>query len=163
MRPMTIKLSDIGRAVRETQYAVRGPIVARAHALEREGREIVYCNIGNPQSLGQRPLTWVRQVLAVCEYPELLELVPAGTFPPDVVAVARAVLAGSRHGLGAYTDSRGFAFVREAVAAFIRERDAIEADPESIYLTDGASKAAQSVLRLLIDDKRDGIDRKSVV
>jgi alanine transaminase len=152
-----MKVEDIGRTVRETQYAVRGPIVARAQALERAGRTIIYCNIGNPQALGQRPLTWVRQVLALCEYPELLDRVPAETFPADVVAIARQVLDGSRHGLGAYTDSRGYAFVREAVAEFIRRRDAIAADPESIYLTDGASKAAQSVLRLLIDDARDGI------
>ena len=154
---MTMKIEDIGRAVRDTQYAVRGPIVARAQALEREGRAIIYCNIGNPQSLGQRPMTWVRQILALCEYPEVLEAVPEGTFPKDVVTTARQILSASKHGLGAYTDSRGFAFVREAVAQFIRERDGIEADPEAIYLTDGASKAAQSVLRLLIDGPRDGI------
>jgi len=152
-----MKVEDIGRAVRETQYAVRGPIVARAQALERAGRAVIYCNIGNPQALGQRPLTWVRQVLALCEYPELLDRLPPDTFPTDVVEVSRQVLAGSRHGLGAYTDSRGYAFVREAVAEFIRRRDGFAADPESIYLTDGASKAAQSVLRLLIDDARDGI------
>lgn len=154
---MTMKVEDIGRAVRETQYAVRGPIVARAQALERAGRAIIYCNIGNPQALGQRPLTWVRQVLALCEYPELLDRLPPESFPADAVEVSRQVLAGSRHGLGAYTDSRGYAFVREAVAEFIRRRDGIAADPEAIYLTDGASKAAQSVLRLLIDDARDGI------
>jgi len=41
-----------------TEYAVRGPIVARAQELEKQGKEIIYCNIGNPQSFGQRPLTW---------------------------------------------------------------------------------------------------------
>jgi aspartate/methionine/tyrosine aminotransferase len=61
---MALKLEDISPQVRSTQYAVRGPIVARAAELERAGREIIFCNIGNPQSLGQRPLTWVRQVLA---------------------------------------------------------------------------------------------------
>jgi aspartate/methionine/tyrosine aminotransferase len=43
------------------------------------------------------------------------------------------------------------------VARFIQERDGIAADPESIYLTDGASKAAQAVLRLLVADGRDGV------
>jgi aspartate/methionine/tyrosine aminotransferase len=152
-----LRLEDICRSVRETEYAVRGPIVARAQELQRQGREIVYCNIGNPQSLGQRPLTWVRQVLAIAEYPELLERVPAGTFPADVAEVAREVVRGSQHGLGAYTDSKGYRFVREAVARFIRERDGIESDPETIFLTDGASKGAQSVLRILISDARDGV------
>ena len=152
-----IQLREIGRAVRETQYAVRGAIVARAEELERLGRRIVYCNIGNPHSFGQRPLTWVRQVVALAEYPELLERAPAGTFPADVVETARHVLAHSAHGLGAYTESKGLRFVRDAVAAFVHARDGIATDPEAIYLTDGASKGVQSVLRMLISDARDGI------
>jgi aspartate/methionine/tyrosine aminotransferase len=154
---VVIRYEDIGRDVREAEYAVRGPIVARAQELERQGRKIIYCNIGNPQSLGQRPITWVRQVLALAEYPELLDRAPAGLFPEDVVAMARSVLARSPHGLGTYTESKGFRFVREAVAEFIRARDGIAADPEAIFLTDGASKGVQSVLRILISDERDGI------
>jgi aspartate/methionine/tyrosine aminotransferase len=152
-----IRLEDIGRAVRECEYAVRGPIVARAQELERQGRRVIYCNIGNPQSLGQRPMTWVRQLLALAEYPELLEQVPAGTFPKDVVDTARAIARETRHGLGAYTESKGYRFVREAVARFISERDGIPASPDAIFLTDGASKGVQSVLRLLVADERDGI------
>jgi aspartate/methionine/tyrosine aminotransferase len=152
-----LTLKEIGRAVRETEYAVRGPIVARAQELERQGREIVYCNIGNPQALGQRPITWVRQVIALAEYPELVDRVPPGTFPQDVVDLARRVLSQTGGGLGAYTESKGYRFVREAVAEFIHARDGIPADAEAIYLTDGASKAAQSVLRLLIAGDRDGV------
>jgi aspartate/methionine/tyrosine aminotransferase len=154
---MPVRLEDLSSAVREAHYAVRGPIVARAQELERQGREIVFCNIGNPQALQQRPLTWVRQVLALAEYPELLERVPPGTFPEDVVATARLVVRESEHGLGAYTDSKGMLFVREAVAEFIRRRDGIAADPEVIYLTDGASKGAQAALRILVADGRDGV------
>lgn len=151
-----IRYEDIGRHVREAQYAVRGPIVARAQELERQGRKIIYCNIGNPQSLGQRPITWLRQVIAIAEYPEILDGAP-GAFPADVVEAARRVLRASQHGLGAYTESKGLRFVREAVAEFIRARDGIESDPEAIYLTDGASKAVQAALRLLIASEKDGI------
>ena len=154
---MTVRLEELSSDVREAQYAVRGAIVARAQELERQGREIVYCNIGNPQALQQRPLTWVRQVIALSEYPELVERVPPGTFPDDAVAMARRVLRESEHGLGAYTDSKGMLFVREAVADFIRARDGIAADPEAIFLTDGASKAVQAALRILIADAHDGI------
>ncbi len=154
---MTVRIEDIGRSVRETAYAVRGPIVARAQELERQGRRVVYCNIGNPQALSQRPLTWIRQVLALAEYPELMDRAPPGLFPEDAVAAARRVVEGTQHGLGAYTDSKGYRFVREAVAAFIQARDGIPADPEAIFLTDGASKAVQTVLRLLVDGPGDGI------
>lgn len=33
--------------------------------------KILYCNIGNPQQLGQHPVTFYRQVLAICDYPEV--------------------------------------------------------------------------------------------
>jgi aspartate/methionine/tyrosine aminotransferase len=153
---MTIRLDSLGTAVLRTEYAVRGPIVARAQELEREGREIIYCNIGNPQALEQRPLTYLRQVLALCQYPALMDSA-ANLFPDDVVATSRAVLKGTRHGLGAYSESKGVRFIRDAVAAFIRERDGIDVDPEAVYLTDGASKGVQTALRILISGPRDGI------
>ncbi len=153
---MPIQLKDIGRAVIETQYAVRGPVLARAQELEREGRDIIYCNIGNPQAFEQKPLTYLRQVLALCQYPDLMDR-GADLFPADVVATAGRVLKGTRHGLGAYSDSKGVRFIRDAVAEFIRERDGIPVDPEAIYLTDGASKGVQTALRILIGGPRDGV------
>lgn len=158
---MSLSLSDLGKAVLDTHYAVRGPIVARAQELERAGKKIIYCNIGNPQALGQKPLTYMRQVLALMEWPELASRAPQA-FPADTLAAARTLLAESKNGLGAYSESKGLKFVREAVASFIRERDSdsklsVEADPEHIYLTDGASKGVQTALRLLIASERDGI------
>ncbi len=153
---MAITIGDLGKAVLDTQYAVRGPIVARAQELEKAGRKIIFCNIGNPQALEQKPLTYIRQVLALCEYPELAESA-ASAFPPDIVRTAKTVLAGSRYGLGAYSESKGMKFVRDAIAAFISARDGIPADPEAIYITDGASKGVQTALRLLIASPSDGI------
>ena len=62
--------------VLKAEYAVRGEIVARASQIQKDlaaGKKfpfdkVVMCNIGNPQALGQRPLTFLRQVLAVCDY-----------------------------------------------------------------------------------------------
>ncbi len=153
---MPITFADLGKAVIETEYAVRGPIVARAAELEKQGRKIIYCNIGNPQALEQKPLTYLRQILALCEYPELVETAKAA-FPPDAMETAKRILALSKHGLGAYSESKGLRVVREAVADFIRERDGIDADPEAVYLTDGASKGVQAALRILIADPNDGI------
>jgi aspartate/methionine/tyrosine aminotransferase len=153
---MPITLADLGASVLKTEYAVRGPIVARAQELERQGRNIIYCNIGNPQALEQKPLTYLRQVLALVSWPELLAA-PDARFPADAVAAARAFIAGSKHGIGAYSDSKGVRFVREAVAEFIHARDGIKTDPDAIYLTDGASKGVQTALRILLADPEDGI------
>ncbi|MDP2791984.1 MAG: hypothetical protein Q8O15_09555, partial [Rectinemataceae bacterium] len=151
---MPLTLSDVANVVLNSHYAVRGPIVARAQELERAGRKIIYCNIGNPQALGQKPITYVRQVLALSEWPELAAKAQEA-FPEDVLATARAIQTESRYGLGAYSESKGLRFVRQAIAHFIEERDSdsairVESDPEHIYLTDGASKAVQTTLRLII-------------
>ncbi|MGA3160253.1 MAG: aminotransferase class I/II-fold pyridoxal phosphate-dependent enzyme [Terracidiphilus sp.] len=153
---MSIQIKNVSAAVLATEYAVRGPIVERAQELEKQGREIIYCNIGNPQSLGQKPITWLRQILALCEYPALMETV-RGVFPADAVETAREILAGSQHGLGAYSESKGVHVIREAVAEFIHQRDGVSADPEAIFLTDGASKGVQTILKLLIASPADGI------
>lgn len=158
---MSLSLSDLSEEVLATQYAVRGPIVTRAKELERSGKTIIYCNIGNPQALGQKPLSYVRQMLALMQYPELAQKSPEA-FPSDVLERAAFLLKASGGGLGAYSESKGLRVVREAVAEFITKRDSdsaltVDADPEHIYLTDGASKAVQSVLRLLIASNQDGI------
>lgn len=59
--------------------AVRGEIVKMAADIKKQmeqGQEfpfkkVVMCNIGNPQALGQKPITFFRQVLALCEYPQV--------------------------------------------------------------------------------------------
>ena len=62
-------VANISADVREAAYAVRGEIVQ--HAQELQARllakpgslpfeRVVYCNIGNPQQLGQAPITFFR-------------------------------------------------------------------------------------------------------
>jgi aspartate/methionine/tyrosine aminotransferase len=59
--------------------------------------------------------------------------------------------------MGAYSESKGLRFIREAVAEFIRERDGVGVDPEANFLTDGASKGVQTILKLLLASPADGI------
>ena len=141
----------------EAEYAVRGPIVIRAQQLEEQGRRIIYCNIGNPQALKQRPLTFLRQFLSLSEYPELLDHPEVlALYPQDIVDRVRLFLRKHPPGTGAYTQSPGLPFVRQAVADFIAERDGIPARKESIILTDGASKGAQAVIMALLRNSTDG-------
>jgi hypothetical protein len=73
-------VDTLNKRVLAAEYAVRGEIVRRAQDISRELKsgshsypfeKIVYCNIGNPQILGQKPITYFRQVLSLCEYPEV--------------------------------------------------------------------------------------------
>lgn len=152
-----IKRDNLNRHLLDAEYAVRGPIVNRAQQLEERGRKIIYCNVGNPQALKQRPLTYMRQVLSLLEYPDLIASPEAGRiFPRDVLERAQAILGRHPHGTGAYTQSAGIPFIRQAVASFIEERDGIAARKENIILTDGASKGVQSAILALLRSGDDG-------
>ncbi|MBT3465224.1 aminotransferase class I/II-fold pyridoxal phosphate-dependent enzyme [archaeon] len=150
-----ITIKDINKKLINTHYAVRGPIVQKAVELEANGKEIIYCNNGNPQSLGQKPLTFVRQVLSLLENPDLISK-DIG-YPQDIINTAKKIIDEDPNGLGTYTQSAGLLFVRKAIAKFIEKRDGIKSDPNMIHLTDGASKGIQNVLTALISKETDGI------
>ncbi len=152
-----VKLSDVNSKLLKARYAVRGKIVARAQELEGQGRKVIYCNIGNPQALKQKPLTFIRQVLSLLEYPELLNSPEAAKlYPADLIARAKMIMGLNPNGTGAYTQSAGIPFIRQAVADFIQKRDGIPADHNRILLTDGASKGVQAVFTMLTNKENDG-------
>ncbi len=167
--------------IAEMEYAVRGPIPQRAAELSRRGQRTIACHIGNPQALGQPPISFYREVLSFLETPgriareralrSLYAHHPAAFAGLDsaalssdyVLDLAEQMLAKLGTGLGAYTESKGPLFIREAVAEFIDARDRIAAtggvrsNPDAIFLTNGASEAARHIIDILIADPRDGI------
>ena len=148
----------INANVLKAQYAVRGKIYEEAMKRKAAGKRVIFTNVGNPHSLGQKPITFPRQVLACVNYPELLDTPEAKTlFPADVLARSRTYLDALPGGTGAYQDSRGNMAIREEVAAFITNRDGHPADPNNVFLADGASPAIQNVLKMLIRDNEDAI------
>lgn len=156
---------QINPKIKDMEYAVRGQIVINAGNHQKalkagESRpfdDVVLCNIGNPQSVGQMPLTFPRQVLALCTCPSLLED-PAITnaLPKDVVARAKRILGGC-HGLGAYSESKGIEVVRESVKAYIEARDGFPCEIDDLFLTNGASEGVKTLLAMLVRGKSDGV------
>lgn len=142
----------------KAQYAVRGELYNKALELQKQGRDLIFTNVGNPQQLGQQPITFNRQVTALVAAPMLIDHPSAASmFPKDVLARARKLNGMFGGALGAYTDSRGNAGVRQEVADFIEQRDGYPANPEHIFLTDGASVAVRLLLNALIRDSADSI------
>jgi alanine transaminase len=151
----------MSQQVRKMQYAVRGQVVMRADKLAAEGKDILYTNIGNPQAVGQQPITYYRQVMALCdlpaqdgiEHPDITKL-----FPADVIEKARKVReAIGTAGTGAYTGSQGVLEFRKDVANYITARDGHQAFPGDIFLTNGASSAIELVLTILLASDLDGV------
>ncbi|XP_039690130.1 glutamate--glyoxylate aminotransferase 2 isoform X2 [Medicago truncatula] len=158
MPPKPLDYESINENVKKAQYAVRGELYLRATELQKEGKKIIFTNVGNPHALGQKPLTFPRQVVALCQAPFLLDDPNVGLlFPADAIARAKQYLSFTSGGLGAYSDSRGTPAVRKEVAEFIQRRDGYPSDPEFIYLTDGASKAVMQILNTIIRGEVDGI------
>jgi len=77
-------------------------------------------------------------------------------FAPDAVARAQEYLAAETK-VGAYTESQGLSIVRQQVADFITARDGVPAVKENVFLTDGASKGVEFLLKLVLRGKDDGV------
>lgn len=157
-----LTLADINPYSVETQYAVRGEIATLADDLAKQLKQgqklpfdhIVNANIGNPQQLEQKPLTWYRQVLLILQYPDLATKA-RDVYPADVIDRAQTFL-NAVGSVGAYSHSKGAPVFRELIAKAIAERDGFPSDPEHIYLTGGASAAVTYLLTVLNQNEKLG-------
>ena len=142
--------------VKNVQYAVRGPIVQKAtnyQELIAQGKgnelpfnEVIKANIGDCQAMLQKPISFLRQVLSACMYPELIGRHPA-VFPKDVEKRANEVLDGlPGRSLGSYSESTGHLYCRKIVKEFIEKRDGYPSDVNNIILSNGASEIIKLTL-----------------
>eukprot|EP00833_Pecoramyces_ruminatium_P009903 jgi/Orpsp1_1/1183935/evm.model.c7180000087287.1 len=161
-----LNIDNINQRVRDAQYAVRGELVTIADQMQKDinsGKrsdfeKIVFCNIGNPHAVGQKPITFIRQVLSIVQYPDLLNNPNIHLiYPDDVIERAREYVIGTKNGIGAYSNSQGFDFAVKDVANFIEARDGYKADTKNIFLTNGASEGIQMFLNTIIRNNMDGV------
>jgi alanine transaminase len=155
-----LNLKTMNQNVYHMEYAVRGPVVLRAGAIEDELHkgvqkpfdQVIRANIGDCHATGQKPITFFRQYMALCTLPELLK---DPNFPNDVKERARRFLNDCKGlSVGSYTESEGLKTVRQDVAKFIEERDeGIPCDWQNIHLTTGASDAIKSIMEILITNR----------
>src|SRR6185369_16730854 len=102
-------------------YAIRN-VVSAAEALERQGREIIHLNIGDPQAFGFKP-------------------------PADIIdAVERA----TRNGFTGYSHSAGMRAAREVVAEYATALGT-DTSPQDVVITSGASEGADLLLTALVN------------
>lgn len=156
-----LTLENLNPAVINVRYAVRGQIVIRANELQKEleleqkGQhknfdQIIRANIGDCHATGQKPMTFIRQMMALCTLPDLLN---DEKFPADVKERVERILSCCKGGsVGAYTDSAGLPIVRQDIADYISRRDeGVPCNPSDIYLTTGASGGIKRMMSLLLN------------
>lgn len=151
-------MDNLNSHVKTMEYAVRGPLVIRAVAIEKElekgeskpFKNVIKANIGDAHAMGQRPITFIREVLACVANPSLLT---SGKYNKDVIEHAETILNGcGGHSAGAYSQSNGIEIIRKHVADYITRRDGdLPSDPENIVLSGGASESIRNVLKLFIN------------
>ncbi|XP_026480861.1 alanine aminotransferase 2-like [Ctenocephalides felis] len=149
------------------EYIVRGPIVIRAAEIENEIKQgvkkpfsrIIRANIGDCHGMGQKYITFIRQVIALVAFPPLMD---SPDFPSDAKERAAAILAScSGNSAGSYSESTGIPIIRQHIAEYIQRRDGgIPASAEDVLLTCGATGAITELMQLLAcneGDKKAGI------
>ena len=106
----------------DVRYDIRGPVLQRARELEAAGHEIIKLNLGNPA--------------------------PFGLFTPDaVLSQVTEALADSQ----GYSDARGIAPAREAVARYFGRNGVAGVTPDDVYLGNGVSELIVMALQGLLN------------
>ncbi|CAF98485.1 unnamed protein product, partial [Tetraodon nigroviridis] len=153
-------LQEINPNVKNMKDVVFSTIKRRADQISKELREgaqkpyqhLIDVSSGDPHASGVKPLTFVRQVLAACIYPELVN---SNRLPADVRQRAQRILGECVGGsVGSYTATAGIPEIVHRVSEFIMRRDGgISSNPENIYISPGSQWAVQNILKLLVKDE----------
>ena len=131
-----LTIDTINPHVKAAQYAVRGELAVkseeyRARLAKGEAKDlpfdtVIAANIGNPQQLDQKPITFFRQVASLLENPGLLEqedvLTTSLGYKTDVLDRAKRLLKEVKS-VGAYSQSQGAPGIRQSVAKYIERSD----------------------------------------
>lgn len=139
----SLTIDNINPRIKTAQYAVRGLLAIkseeyRAKLKKGEGKDlpfdtVISANIGNPQQLDQKPITFFRQVASLLENPQLLEhedvLEKSLGYKKDAVARAKWLLS-EVNSVGAYSASMGAPGIRQSVANFIESMSILRTWPQ---------------------------------
>ncbi|GCA63041.1 hypothetical protein KIPB_007483 [Kipferlia bialata] len=126
-----------------------------AGAKKKHGDALLWCNLGNPQGVGQKPITYNREVMAAVTLPSLIESEAISKTARARAAEINDCLPG--HSSGAYPPTAGASVIREQIAEFITARDGFKAESGDVFMANGATEAVQNLMRLLVKQDGDSI------
>lgn len=137
--------------------SIRGIQRVRAKELQKEldsgvihpFKELFISDIGDSQAMGQKPVSFIRQVTSLCLDSDKVDDISAN-YPKDVKKRVKDLLnAVPGQSIGTYGDEQGIPLIRQHVAEYIKRRDGgIPSDPNNIVMSTGASGAIVNMLSL---------------
>ncbi|XP_041804556.1 alanine aminotransferase 1-like isoform X1 [Chelmon rostratus] len=152
-------LQEISSNMKNVKHpsAVLARQASRINKELREGarkpyQEVIDVSLGDPHRAGVKPLSYVRQVLAACIYPQLLD---STGLPVDVRQRARKLLGDCAGGsVGSYTETAGIAQVIRRISEFIMRRDGgVPSYPENIYISPGSRWSVMNTFNMMVNNK----------
>uniref|UniRef100_A0A3Q2QP31 alanine transaminase n=1 Tax=Fundulus heteroclitus TaxID=8078 RepID=A0A3Q2QP31_FUNHE len=136
------------------QHAVGpGPLHAGCwdEGVRKPYRDVIDVSWGDPHRAGVKPLSFVRQVLAACLYPKLME---GDRLMVDVRQRAQRLLKECAGGsIGSYSNTAGIPEIVQRVSEFITRRDGgVPCRRENIFISSG-SQWALNILKVLVNSE----------
>uniref|UniRef100_A0A3B4ZCY8 alanine transaminase n=1 Tax=Stegastes partitus TaxID=144197 RepID=A0A3B4ZCY8_9TELE len=130
--------------------------VLQSLGVQKPFQEVIDLSSGDPHRAGMKPVSFIRQVLAACLYPELLE---DESVPLDVRLRAQRLLEDCAGGsVGSYTPSSGLLHVRQSIAEFITRRDfGVPSYTKNIYISSGSHRVIVKLLASGEEEARTGV------
>ncbi|XP_077504986.1 alanine aminotransferase 2-like [Amblyomma americanum] len=108
--------------------------------------DLIRADISDGQAFGQKPLTFPRQVVCACAFPDIADHMP---LPHDVVSRANEILHNCPGNTVGSVILGGHPTVRRHVADYISHRDSVEVNPENVWITNGVFHGVSLVLDAL--------------
>ncbi|XP_047225203.1 alanine aminotransferase 2-like isoform X1 [Girardinichthys multiradiatus] len=153
-------LQEIGSNVRNMKQLENSVLARRTTQIKEELRqgvrksykEVIDVSWGDPHKAGVKPLSFVRQVLAACLYPQLMD---GDKLLVDVRQRAQRLLKACTGGsVGSYSATAGIPEIVQRVSEFIMRRDGgVPSHPENIYICPGSQWALTNILTVLVNPK----------
>ncbi|XP_026200602.1 alanine aminotransferase 2-like isoform X1 [Anabas testudineus] len=127
-------------AARITQEITQG--------VQKSFKQVIDVSSGDPHKAGMKPVSFVRQVLSVCLYTQLLE---DKSLPLDVKMRAQRLLdMCDGRSVGSYSAASGLTHIRQSVAEFISKRDAgVPSYSKEIFITSGSHRGITAIVKLM--------------
>nr|XP_019967271.1 PREDICTED: alanine aminotransferase 2-like [Paralichthys olivaceus] len=151
------EISPNVKQMRQLEYAllVRQAIRIREdlkQGMRKPYKDVIEVCWGDPQGTGMKPLSFVRQVLAACLHPQLVN---SDKLPVDVRQRAQRLRQECCGGsVGSYTATRGIPEIVHRVSEFITRRDGgAPSHPENIYISPGSQWALTNMLKILVNSE----------
>ncbi|KAM6990598.1 alanine aminotransferase 1 isoform 2-T2 [Tautogolabrus adspersus] len=153
-------LQDISQNVKNIKPLEYEILARRLSLIKKELRqgvrkpfkEVIDVSMGDLHMAGLKPLSFVRQALAACLYPQLVN---SSRLPVDARQRAQRLLAECVGGsVGSYTPTAGIPEVVQRISEFITRRDGgVPSSPDNIYISPGSQWCLMNILKVLVNSE----------